>query len=209
MPRLLDLFCGAGGCSVGYHRAGFDEIVGVDINPQPRYPFQFVQDDAFHYLAEHYGEFDAIHASPPCQGYSKALRHMAHYKPMMIVDLRQKLFNTRKPYVIENVIGAPLLDPVLVCGTGLGLPVRRHRLFECSFPVTGTVCYHKSRTINPHRASSRAKIGYAPERQWAIAMGVDWMQKAEARQAIPPTYTEFIGKQLIEHLNHGQMPIVI
>lgn len=198
--RLLDLFCGAGGCAVGYHRAGF-EVVGVDLYPQPRYPFAFVQADALEYLELFGHDFDTIHASPPCQGYSAALRHLAHGKPKLLVQVRAGLVAAGKPYVIENVEGAPLARPIVVCGTGLGLRVQRHRLFECSFPAEGTGCDHGIKTINPHRASSRTHLGFSPELQWREAMGVGWMTKAEARQAIPPAYTEFVGRQLLAALS--------
>ena len=205
-PRLLDLFCGAGGCAAGYVRAGF-EVHGVDIKPQPRYLLSgassFTQADALEYLAAHGREFDAIHASPPCQAYSAALRHMASPKPQLIEVVRRAL--AMRPYVIENVVGAPLHFPALVCGTALGLPLRRHRLFECSFLAMSSGCIHSIETMNPHRASSRLRIGYAPERRFAEAMGTHWMSKAEARQAIPPAYTQFIGKQLLSAL-HAQPP---
>ncbi len=213
MLKTLDLFCKAGGCSVGYHRAGFD-VVGVDIEPQPRYPFPFVQMDALECLDRMarsgwfiecdaddriwFGsDFAAIHASPPCQSYSDSLRHLAHGKPKLIGSVRKKLRACGIPYVIENVRGAPLLSPIILCGTSFGLPLRRHRLFECSFPIIGRTCCHTDGEMNPHRASSRKKIGYAPERQYAVAMGNSWMSKAEARQGIPPAYTEFIGRQLM------------
>jgi DNA (cytosine-5)-methyltransferase 1 len=134
--RLLDLFCGAGGAAVGYHRAGFDQIVGVDIEPQPRYPFEFVQEDAFSFLNSHGREFDLIHASPPCQAYS-ALRTMWNDRehPDFIGPLRATLLSAARPYIIENVIGAPLISPVMLCGTMFNLGIAdaelwRHRLFE-------------------------------------------------------------------------------
>lgn len=200
--RLLDLFCGAGGCGVGYSRVGFD-VVGVDCEPQPRYPFEFVRGDALEYLADHGAEFDAIHASPPCQSYSAALKHLALPKAELIDPVRNLLESLGVPWVIENVVGAPLRCPAVVCGTGLGLPIQRHRLFECSFLCFSTTCNHAIETMNPHRASSRKKLGTDPERQWREAMGVSWMSKAEARQAIPPAYTEYIGRQLIDVLEMG------
>src|SRR3990167_9619494 len=117
-PRLLDLFCGAGGAAVGYSRAGF-EVVGVDIAPQPRYPFEFVQDDALDYLRDFYYErtfppFDAIHASPPCQAYTQLGRKNGH--PELIEPVRELLRATELPYVVENVVGAPLLEPIVLCG---------------------------------------------------------------------------------------------
>jgi len=153
-PRLLDLFCGAGGCGVGYSRAGFD-VVGVDASPMPRYPFEFHQADALEFLAAHGHEFDVIHASPPCQFYS-ALRHMPNAKkdhPDLVVPTRELLKASGKPYVIENVPGAPLIRPTMLCGTMFGLgtgnaDLRRHRIFETNWILhlaQGMVCKHGRR----------------------------------------------------------------
>jgi DNA (cytosine-5)-methyltransferase 1 len=138
-PRLLDLFCGAGGCAMGYFQAGF-EVVGVDIAAQPNYPFEFHQADALTFPLE---GFDAIHASPPCQGYSVANNiHDRDDHPLLIAEVRNLLRATDLPYVIENVEGArrEMHCPVTICGLALGLNVRRHRLFECSFPVMVPPC---------------------------------------------------------------------
>lgn len=224
--RLLDLFCGAGGCSVGYSRAGFTEIVGVDNRPMPRYPFTFVQGDALEYLAEHGREFDAIHASPPCQRFSSGTR--AHGKthaeehPNLIDPIRE-LLSGGPPWVIENVVGAPLENPVLVCGLALGIGVKRHRLFESSTFLFGTRCPggHSGNYLERMGVDS-SEIG---GKQWATvyggggrggttidtrrrasaglaaaAMGIDWMTRDELSQAVPPAYTEFIGKQLLAAL---------
>ena len=138
MARLLDLFCGGGGAAWGYHLAGFDDIVGVDNRPQPHYPFRFEQGDALECLAAHGQEYDAVHASPPCQAYS-ALKHLARGDhPKLIEDVRGALQATGRPYVIENVVGAPLHFPLMLCGSMFGLEtdcgaqLRRHRLFESS-----------------------------------------------------------------------------
>lgn len=187
----------------------------------PRYPFTFYQGDALNVLElliagrkfpfrDLEGElsllglddFDAIHASPPCQSYSKAFGHLAHEKPKLLERTRSLLERSDRPWVIENVVGAPMPTAAVVCGTGLGLLIRRHRLFEGSFFLMGSVCRHNKAEINPHRASSRAKAGLDVERRWRDAMGVGWMQKDEARQAIPPAYTFFIGKQLLSHLEY-------
>ena len=136
--RLLDLFCGAGGAAVGYHRAGFTEIVGVDLAEQKRYPFEFVRGDALSYLAEHGHEFDAIHASPPCQSYSDLANRNRNGDawPRLIEPVRDILSRTGLPYVIENVEGAPMLNAVVLCGTMFTeLRVIRHRLFEANFPI--------------------------------------------------------------------------
>ena len=217
-PRLLDLFSGAGGAAVGYHRAGFD-VTGVDIAPQPNYPFVFVQGDALEILAEFGHEYDAIHASPPCQGYlnlgavNRSLGR-SYDHPQMIAETRRLLIASGRPWVIENVAdaGRQMLSPVRVCGTGLGLPLRRHRLFESSAPLEGVACEHRSytearywtswRPNGEHRLSTVVQVyGNAGGRdEWPAAMGIDWMTSAEMVEAIPPAYTEHIGAQLLEHL---------
>jgi DNA (cytosine-5)-methyltransferase 1 len=204
-PRLLDLFCGAGGCSVGYHRAGFD-VVGVDIAPQRRYPFEFHQGDALEFVAAHGHEFDAIHASPPCQHYSEATPlHIRESKPDMIAATRDATLPFGVPYVIENVENARrhLVNPVMLCGTMFGLPIWRHRYFEVA-PVWFLAphpCYHRGRPVVLHPGSNarkgRGDMGTAVERD---AMGIDWMTGTELDEAIPPVYTEFIGKQLRAYL---------
>jgi DNA (cytosine-5)-methyltransferase 1 len=207
---LLDLFCKAGGAGMGYHRAGFD-VVGVDIEPQKNYPFRFVQADAIEYLADRGKEFDAIHASPPCQAYSKAMRHLSHGAPMLIDDTRGQLQQAGKPWVIENVEGSPLATcstlfgdhGVMLCGSMFGLRIWRHRLFETSFSVRPPrACNHTVAPINPTRRSSAAKVrkeyGINPEAVWRSEMNVPWMNKDEARQAIPPAFTEWIGRRLIQ-----------
>lgn len=202
-PKLLDLFSGAGGCAMGYHRAGFD-VVGVDIRPQPRYPFEFVQADALDYVAQHGHKFDAIHASPPCQGYSKARKLQGNDHPLWIGWTRQELQATGKPYVIENVQGAPLINPVLLVGSMFGLRTMRPRLFECSFPVPFMLA--------PPPAAKHAKMGRPPKEGEYVhvvghmsnvpycreAMGIDWMVQGELAEAIPPAYTEWIGRHLME-----------
>jgi hypothetical protein len=134
-PRLLDMFCGAGGCSMGYLRAGF-EVTGVDLHPQPHYPFRFIQADAIAYCRKHGHEYDVIHASPPCQAYSitKNLKTAKTSHPDLVAATRAALIRTRKPYVIENVPGSPLINPLMLCGSMFGLGVIRHRLFESSPP---------------------------------------------------------------------------
>lgn len=226
--RLLDLFCGAGGAAMGYHRAGFTEIVGVDIKPQPRYPFTFFQGDALEYLATHGREFDAIHASPPCQKYSAMTK--GRWKDREHVDLvastRALLVAAGVPWVIENVPGSPLITPIELCGTQFGLQteegsqLRRHRWFESPFIfVLVQPCQH-----NDGSAIGVYGGGQHPERRrpatigvWGNsggyctrddlhhyglearrqAMGIDWMTGPELSQAIPPAYTEFIGRQLL------------
>jgi DNA (cytosine-5)-methyltransferase 1 len=215
-PRLLDLFCGAGGASTGYHRAGF-EVVGVDIAPQPNYPFEFHQADALDYLHELYERidlcpFDVIHASPPCQAFT-AYRRKGHGVgggyPNLIDVVRNALWSIGLPYVIENVPGAPLESPVTLCGSSFGLDVRRHRLFESNVPMLVPACNHSWQTPRFAQATNRANKRSTVEiGVWRIdlevqkrAMGVDWdVTREELSQMIPPRYSEFIGKRLLEHI---------
>lgn len=216
--RLLDLFCGAGGAGMGYHRAGF-EVVGVDVAPQRNYPFEFHRADALEYLTEHWRAFDVTHASPPCQGYlnlgavnRKLGRDYDH--PDNIGVMRFALEATGLPYVIENVADAcsQLVDPVRICGTGLGLPLRRHRLFESNVPLAGIPCDHKRfstprywtgwRPNGERRLSTVVQVygNAGGTNEWPAAMGIDWMTNREMAEAIPPAYAEHIGRQLIEHI---------
>jgi DNA (cytosine-5)-methyltransferase 1 len=209
-PKLLDLFCGAGGAGMGYHRAGFD-VTGVDLAPQKRYPFTFIQGDALEYVAAHGHEFDAIHASPPCQAYCdlRALHPEREY-PDLIADIRRALAATGRPYVIENNDRAPLRAPVLLCGTmfGLGTGDRelwRHRMFETTIGIILTPqCAHRTRpkVVGVYGGSgghSRREGGpqMALTHERREAMGIDWMTRDELSQAIPPAYAEFIGRQLL------------
>jgi DNA (cytosine-5)-methyltransferase 1 len=217
-PRLLDLFCGAGGAAKGYADAGFD-VVGVDILPQPHYPFPFVLDDALEYVAAHdsFGrKFDAIHASPPCQAYSMLTASWRTNKgreyPDLIAPTRTLLEATGLPYVIENVIGAPLFDPILLCGSMFpGLGVRRHRLFETNWPLIAPECQHAAmprryavmrhgRTYMSAFAPVYGSGGGKAMAEWADAMGIDWMRHAEMAEAIPPAYTQFIGEELLRQV---------
>ena len=193
---------------MGYHRAGF-EVVGVDIKPQPHFPFEFHQADALMFPLE---GFDVIHASPPCQAYC-ALRHLRPEKeyPDLVEATRQRLIESRKPYVIENVPNAPLISPVKVCGSAFDLRVRRHRIFESNYPIVGTDCDHKrqgrpidvsgtgSRRINrkpdDHGGNTNKPLNIHRARE---AMGIHWMTRYELSQALPPAYCEFIGKQLMK-----------
>ena len=202
---MLDLFCGAGGAGMGYHRAGF-EVVGVDIKPQKHYPFEFHCADAFAFLEKHGLEFDVIHASPPCQSYSAAMRHLAKPQPKLIDGLRDALMQSGKTWVIENVPGAPMDNPTILCGTMFGLRVHRHRLFESpNLFALIQPCSGAKDILNPHRAESRERIyrefgRQDPEKLWRNEMGVEWMGRQETREAIPPAYTEWIGQRLLESL---------
>lgn len=261
---------------MGYYRAGFD-VVGVDMKPQPKYPFQFIQADAIEYLLEHGNEFDAIHASPPCQIHC-ALKSMPNFRKDKHLDLipqtRAALIKIGKPYVIENVPGAPLIDPIILCGsmfglqTSCGAQLRRHRLFETNwYLMCGLICDHKNeyrggvisvvgqgaplgseniakdrlRTISVHGDHARdnwisknrtvTSNGHSCQtnvknktitvtgntaqqnvernvvretfsvKEAQRAMGIDWMGMSGLSQAIPPAYTEFIGKQLMQIVN--------
>lgn len=189
---------------MGYHRAGFD-VVGVDIKPQPRYPFTFIQADAFDYLRDHGHEFDVIHASPPCQAYSWSAKRWNKKREDLVDSIRAELRPMEKAHIIENVLGAPLVYPVMLCGTMFGLGVIRHRYFEiycggCLFHWLTPDCQHKGSvsdgdyvTVAGHGGNGRAALHL-----WKRAMGIDWMSKDELTQAIPPTYTEWIGKQLMK-----------
>jgi len=221
-PRLLDLFCGAGGGAVGYARAGFD-VVGVDIRAQPRYQYEFHQADALEFLAEHGHEFGVVHASPPCQRYSHGtVAGHSHKHPDLIGPTRRALLATERPYVIENVSRAPLHNPVTLCGSMFGLatvdddgtPLRmeRHRLFESNVLLyPPTPCDHDPdvRVAGSYGGARRDKDearlvrrgGYVPSKAvQERLLGIDWMTEAGLYQAIPPAYTEWIGCQLFDHL---------
>lgn len=217
-PRLLDLFSGAGGASAGYSRAGFD-VTGVDIAPQPNYPFEFHQADALDYLAEYGEDYDFIHASPPCQRHStlKRLHNTPAYaeKHTDWIDRTRALIETFDvPYVIENVVGAPLRNPILLCGAQFGLHVYRHRLFESSMLLMQPPHYpHADKTPSLGRGvspkgfisvggtggvvSSGLPAGRTANEYMAEAMGIDWMTRRELSQAIPPAFTQYIGTQMM------------
>lgn len=249
-PLLLDLFCGAGGAAVGYHRAGFD-VVGVDIKPQKRYPFRFVQADSLR-IPFDFSSFAAVHASPPCQGYSR-MRHLPWLKgrvyPMLIGECRAMLESSGIPWVMENVEDAPL-GGIVLCGAMFGLKVYRHRRFESSHCLLQPSHEKHKETIGKGRMlndraqpnengfvslPSKVKLfaGRLPSRDSSgsskpdrlnrnyhakegeflsvaghnfklslasKAMGIDWMNRKELAESIPPAYTEYIGKQLIRIL---------
>ena len=219
-PLLLDLFCGAGGASVGYHDAGFD-VVGIDIEPQPNYPFTFHQEDAVEWLARHLGELDdvtAIHASPPCQRYSTSTASTGDPDghPDLIEPIRDLLEMSGKPYVIENVEAAPLRRDLVLCGSMFDLRVRRHRVFELgNWMLWGAPpCRH----VEQRRSGPVVDVtGHAGGRNQTLrdgypikfydlehareVMGMPWASTRGCTEAIPPAYTEFIGRQLIDQLD--------
>jgi DNA (cytosine-5)-methyltransferase 1 len=217
VPRLLDLFCGAGGAAVGYSRAGFD-VVGVDIEPQPHYPFEFHRGNALAVLAKvggagaghAFSTYDAIHASPPCQAYTRARRRQDH--PDLYEATRDLVEATGLPYVIENVVEAPFRQGIKLCGSMFGLPIHRHRNFECSFAMLSPGCRHDGRawTVSGHsngpNGNENAHSRDASLAKGGEVMGIDWMDWDELTQAIPPAYTEWIGAQLIRHLSVSLAP---
>jgi len=206
---------------MGYYLAGF-RVIGIDIKDQPRYPFEFIKMDALEFLDRYIaGEFEraqAFHASPPCQHASTIAKQQRQRRPgkyshpNLIPPTRGRLVRTGKPYVIENVIGAELVTPVEVCGSWFGLNVRRHRLFESNLALMGTPCCHywqkpRFRSLDKRHSGLAGVVGvhghinYRGEKIIREhAMGIDWMESDELTQAIPPAYTEFIGKQLMQFL---------
>jgi len=198
-PQLLDLFCGAGGASMGYYRAGF-EVEGVDIKPQPHYPFKFYQADALEFPLEGY---DAYHASPPCQKFSvmQQIHHNQSKHPDLIDHIRQLLIKTGKPYVIENVPKAPIRTDLMLCGTMFGLKMPRHRIFESNVPLPWlTLSCNHTDVYDPYHGGEMARNEKV---KLAKAMRIDWyMTRPEVREAIPPAYTEYIGKYLIQFISN-------
>ena len=207
MPRVVDLFCGAGGASMGYAKAGY-EVVGMDIKHGKRYPFEYIRRDVMTLRPEDLDGFDLIHASPPCQTYSvtkhlRVAQGKSTSKQDLLAQVRSLLVVSEIPYVIENVKGAPLIDPVQLCGSAFGLKVRRHRLFESSMELRGTDCHHKEqgkpvgiygsmRDEIPGGGHTAKTMDEARE-----AMGIDWMIWGELVEAIPPAYTHYIGQQIM------------
>ena len=210
-PKLLDLYCAAGGAAKGYHDAGF-ALVGVDINPQPHYPYEFIQRDCLALDRDFLRQFAAIHASPPCQSYTRKSadwgRKRTHWieHPDLIDATRDMLVASGLPYVIENVVGAPMRADLTLCGTMFGLRIIKHRQFECSFPVFALLpaCDH-SDVYNPWSGAGRSadKLREAQGTPW-IPMSGGASRKAgvtgDLFNAIPPAFTKFIGGQLLAHL---------
>ena len=226
-PRLLDLFCCAGGAGRGYADAGF-EVVGVDIDPQPNYPFEFHQADAIEFVRDHGHEFDAVHASPPCQTFSRTKTLHSNEHPDLIKPTRDALVASGKPWVIENVVGAPLIDPIKLSGQhfnmtapdvdGVPLKLVRHRLFESNILLRVPDSFHANRHIQTasiygagggwtprHRDNPDRRGGYIPHTDVIKKLlGIDWMTKHEMSQSIPPVFTEWVGGQIIEYLEENK-----
>lgn len=220
-PLLLDLFCGAGGAAVGYHRAGFD-VVGVDKDPQPDYPFAYYRHDAIAFLKQavmrpdvpnpwwSWHNLAAIHASPPCQASCNLTKgtNAGRVYPQLIPKTRELLQAIGLPYVVENVQGAAVRRDLTLCGEMFGLDVIRHRYFECSFPVAKpTHVKHRGRVSGmrhgvwyegPYFAVYGDGGGKGSVAQWQQAMGIGWTDNRKSiAEAIPPAYTEYVGAQLL------------
>lgn len=214
-PVLLDLYCKGGGASVGYQRAGF-RVIGADLKPQPHYPFRFIKADTRDVLADLepngwsplLGErIAAVHASPPCQQFTRA-RHLrsaqgGRTESLDLVDeTRRRLRRTTLPYVIENVEGAPLYG-VTVCGSAVGLKVRRHRVFESNVFIPRMPCDHQAqgRPVGVYHVLNDAIPGGGTTAETLAegqeAMGIDWLPWDELKEAVPPAYTQFIGRVLL------------
>jgi DNA (cytosine-5)-methyltransferase 1 len=207
-PLLLDAFCCQGGASKGYVDAGF-RVIGVDIDPQPRYPYEFLQMDALaalDLLGEH---VDAVHASPPCQGYSNAQRIMGREHPMLIDAVREKLEVLGKPYVIENVPGAPLKAPIELCGDMFGLRTYRHRLFESNAGLVAPM--HRPHAVRQIKMGRPLRVGdfyqavgnFSNVPYVRADMGVPWMNRDGIRESIPPAYARYVGAFLLAAIQDG------
>ena len=210
--KLLDLFCGVGGASVGYAQAGF-EVHGVDLKHGKRYPFTYLRADVLDIFKDDafINQFDVIHASPPCQTHSitqhlRKAQGKSTKKLDLIPETRAALIASGKPYIIENVPGSPLINPIQLCGSSFGLKVRRHRLFESNLSLIGSECLHKEqgrpvgvygslRDDIPHGGKTADSIDQARE-----AMGISWAIWSELVEAIPPLYTSYLGNQIRELL---------
>ncbi len=200
--KLLDLFCAAGGAGEGYRLAGFD-VTGIDIIPQPKNPHRFIQSDAIEYLNAHGEEYDVIHASPPCQAYTKAAnqwRKEGREYPDLISIVRIAFQKLGLPWIIENVPGAPLINPTLLNGSMFGLRIHRPRYFETNFPLP-----LKLEPIQrPVKMGRKVSVGdvvqpvghFSGVSYVADEMGCPWMGQSELAQAIPPAYTQWIGEMI-------------
>ena len=232
-PKIVDAYCCAGGAGTGYDRAGF-EVVGIDKEPQPNYPFEFIQADALGLLSDRgfLAQFDAVHASPPCQAFTtmSAMPNAGEHHDLL-TPTRALLEKAGLPYVIENVPGSPIdvrppdlfgySGAIMLCGSMFKLhtdelELQRHRWFEGSIPLVQPACRHSHRRtigfygdharirarVNGHRDRGLDIVGDSKKLPLVKAlMDIDWMTWDEAREAIPPAYTEYIGTQLLDHLS--------
>ncbi len=208
--RIADLYCGAGGAAKGLHDAGFD-VVGFDNRPQPRYPFEFHMTDA---LTVDLGTFDAVWASPPCQAFSNVANHARasglEY-PDLVDATRHKVEESELPWIIENVVGSPLRLDLMICGSMFDPPmdVRRHRIFESNIPLQYPMWPCRHALMGPRfelyehykqRLSSTVRVNGGYTKGASEAMEIHWMTRKELTQAVPPRYSAFLGKQLIEYV---------
>lgn len=208
-PKILDLYCGGGGASYGYELGGWD-VVGVDLNPQPKYRGKFIQAEAIEFVKANYHKFDAIHASPPCQAYSMAsmqFRQSGKEYVDLIEDTRRELIKTGLPYVIENVPGSPLIDPIELCGSMFGMRTYRHRLFESNIELK---CPPHPKHVSPNAKMGRPVkegefiqyVGHFSGVKLVQEMtGLSWLGQKELAQSIPPQYTKYIGEQLLAFID--------
>jgi DNA (cytosine-5)-methyltransferase 1 len=212
-PRLLDLFCGAGGAAKGYADAGFEVVLGIDKHPQPNYPYPFVQADALEWMRVWLDTLaedrplgvDAIHASPPCQAFTRARVIHGREHEDLLTPTRPLLQRSGLPWVIENVPGAPLRGDFVLCGSQFGEPrLKRHRLCEVNWEPAHLLppCSHGRQIVSVFGHGGHIYHGVA---EWREVMGIPWMLRDELAQAIPPTFTRFLGTQLLEHLNRTSL----
>lgn len=211
-PKLLDLFCGAGGASRGYVDAGFD-VIGVDLEAQPSYPYRFIRDDAMRLVRSSgfLAQFDAVHASPPCHDHSALRSHTQsdHGTGWMLEATIEALESSGLPFIVENVERADMAGRpfITLCGSQFDLKVRRHRRFATNFTVQPPPCDHagQGRPVgvygHPGGSSKRDGISFGTVDTWREAMGIDWMTAKSLAQSIPPAYTRFLGARLMEVLD--------
>lgn len=204
---VLDTFCKAGGSSKGWVDAGY-EVVGVDIEPQPHYPYEFHLGDAIEFIYKYGSEFFIVYGGPPCQRYSSITRTAgtSSNHPDLIAPTRKAMQSTGRPYIIENVPGAPLINPIMLCGTMFGILEIRHRYFECNpaINVSPPPCNHHRPVVKHGRPPDRTKhfhgiTGHFSDVEWAREIrGTPWMNQEELAEAIPPHYTKWLGKHILE-----------
>lgn len=204
--KLLDLYCCGGGAGYGYEQAGFN-VTGVDIEPQDKHRGRFIQSDAIEFVRKYGHLYDVIHASPPCQQYTKStkqFRKTGKRYDELIELTRQELIKTGKPYIIENVPDSPLINPIELCGAMFGLRTYRHRLFESNMNLVAP--------LHPVHDAKNTKMGRKPAQGEFIQYvghfsgvkevqemtGLYWLGQYELAQSIPPQYTKFLGEQVIK-----------